>query len=122
MNSEFSIKLAKQLVESEEQFPVNFSDAVIWLGYTRKDSAKEKLTRNFEKVIDYSVTWRNVPHSQGSGASKVEEILLTVETFKSLGMMVGTEQGKKIRKYFLECEKVAKQVTSISPDLIQALL
>lgn len=122
MNNEFSIELAKKLVESEEQFPINFSDAVVWLGYTRKDSAKEKLVRNFEKGVDYSVTWRNVPHSQGSGASRVEEILLTVEALKSLGMMVGTEQGKKIRKYFLKCEEVAKQVTSISPDLTQALL
>lgn len=122
MNNEFSIELAQQLVNSKEQFPVDFSDAVIWLGYTRKDSAKEKLTRNFEKGVDYSVTWRNVPHSQGSGASRVEDIFLTVETLKSIGMMVGTEQGKKIRKYFLECEKVAKQVTSISPDLTQALL
>lgn len=38
-----------------------------------------------------------------------EKIELTVECFKSLGMMAGTEKGKAIRKYFLECERIAKQ-------------
>jgi phage anti-repressor protein len=119
---EFNKELALSLYKSSEEFPVEFSKAIEWLGYTRKDSAKEKLTRNFEKGIDYSVEWRNVPHSKGSGASRVEEIFLTVDTFKSLGMMVGTEKGKEIRKYFLECEKVAKRVTdTINPALLEVL-
>jgi hypothetical protein len=44
--------------------------------------------------------------------STKEVIRLTVETFKMWGMMSRTEQGKLIREYFLECEKVAKQKTS----------
>ena len=51
----------------------------------------------------------NVPHGNGLTASRTEFIYLTVECFKSLGMMAGTEQGKQIRKYFIECERIAKQ-------------
>lgn len=36
--------------------------------------------------------------------------MLTVDCFKSLGMMAGTEQGKKIRRYFLECERQLKHL------------
>ena len=115
----FSINLAKALIESTEEFPVDFDDAWQWIGYTRKDSAKEKLTRNFEKDLDYSAIWRSVAHSKGSTASRSEKIFLTVDAFKSFCMMAGTEKGKEIRKYFLECEKIAKQaiVQQVSPTL-----
>jgi hypothetical protein len=51
----------------------------------------------------------SVPHSNGLTASRTEFIYLTVDCFKSLGMMAGTQKGKEVRKYFLECEKIAKQ-------------
>lgn len=41
----FNLDLAKQLVDSKEEFPVLFDDAFVWLEYTRKDNAK----RAFEK-------------------------------------------------------------------------
>ena len=37
-----------------------------------------------------------------------QQIYLTVECFKMWGMMAGTQQGKEVRKYFLECERIAK--------------
>ena len=109
-NLSFSQELALTIYTSKETYPVDFEDAWQWLGYTRKDSAKEKLIRNFEEGLDYSAKWRSVAHGNGSTASRTEVIFLTVECFKSIGMMAGTSQGKAIRKYFLECEKVAKSV------------
>lgn len=106
---DFSINLAKALIESTEEFPVDFDEAWIWVGYTRKDSAKEKLTRNFEKGLDYSAKWRSVAHSKGSTASRSEKIFLTVDAFKSFCMMAGTDKGKDVRKYFLECERLLKE-------------
>lgn len=106
---DFNIELAKSLIGSGADFPVDFDLAWQWVGYTRKDSAKEKLIRNFEKGLDYSAIWRSVAHSNGSTASRTEQIFLTIDAFKAFGMMAGTSKGKEIRKYFLECEKVAKQ-------------
>jgi hypothetical protein len=49
--------------------------------------------------------------------STEREIRLTIEAFKSWGMMSRTEQGKLIRKYFLECEKTLKAQKFSQSDL-----
>jgi len=46
----------------------------------------------------------------GRGGQNREDIRLCVDCLKSLGMMAGTEKGKEIRHYFLECERIAKQL------------
>lgn len=102
----FSIELAQQYYESPEQFPVNFDDAWVWLGYSRKDNAKRILTTEFLQDVDFSSSLRKTP----SGGRPSETIMLTIDCFKSLGMLSGTEQGKQIRQYFLHCEKVLKQI------------
>lgn len=117
----FSQSLAQSLVDSEEQFPVDFELAWQWLGYSTKQKAKNKLTRNFEKNIDYLTKWLSVAHSNGLTASRTEQIMLTIDCFKSLGMMAGTEQGKEIRKYFLNCEQIVKQVIPAQNDRIREL-
>ena len=105
MTLTFNIELAQQLVESEDTFPVNLDDAAIWLGYSRKDSAVDSLKSYFEEGIDFSTSNRKT--SQGGRPSR--SYFLTVSCFKELGMLCKTSQGKQIRKYFLECEKIAKQ-------------
>lgn len=51
----FSIEIAQALFDSTEQFPVSLDDAWQWLGYSRKDSAKDMLIRNFDIDIDYQI-------------------------------------------------------------------
>ena len=104
----FNQESAIALYQSNDEFPVNFDDAWQWLGYSSKQSAKKKLLRNFEKGIDYLSKWMSVAHSNGLTASRTEEICLTIDCLKSLGMMAGTEQGRIIRKYFLECERTLR--------------
>lgn len=104
----FSKDLAQQLLDSEQTFVVDFDLAWVWLGYATKANAKRKLSKNLIKDKDYSSRWMNVAHSNSLSASKVEQIMLTVDAFKALGMMAGTEQGKKIREYFLDCERKVK--------------
>lgn len=50
------------------------------------------------------------------------QILLTIDCLKYWGMMCGTEKGKQIRKYFLECEKIAKQKEVLPQDYKSSLL
>jgi len=102
---DFSKDLALSLLESEEEYPVDFDDAWQWLGYATKQKAQKKLEQNFEKGSDYLT--KGLKSSTGGRPSEL--IILTVDCFKSLGMTAGTEQGKQIRKYFLQCEKIAKQ-------------
>lgn len=100
----FNRELAIALYQSSEDFPVDFDLAWQWLGYTRKDNAKRILVSEFEHGIDFSSEVRKT----SSGGRPTEFIMLSIDCFKSLGMMAGTEQGKAIRRYFLECERIAK--------------
>ena len=116
--NEFNIELAKQLVDSEEQFPVDLDQAVEWLGYAEKRNALDTLKSYFQEGVEFL---SSSPKSN-TGGRPSHSYYLTIETFKEMGMLCKTEKGKQIRIYFLQCEKVAKQITSISPDLTQALL
>ncbi len=106
---------ALTLLESTEPFPIDFDLAWQWIGYAKKPNAKDKLVRNFEEGVDYVVTQMREsvnysgfsPQELAANARK-EVIYLTVDCLKSLGVMAGTAKGKEIRKYFLECEKIAK--------------
>jgi phage antirepressor YoqD-like protein len=94
----------EQIAASADPFPVDFDQAWQWIGYTRKDTAKDALLRQFANSEDFT----SFPVETGNGGRPSERIMLTVECFKSFCMMAGTEQGKKVRAYFIECERRLK--------------
>ncbi|MEO0434985.1 MAG: hypothetical protein AAF151_25175 [Cyanobacteria bacterium J06656_5] len=105
----FSQSLAMAMMQSTDPFPVDFDDAWKWIGYTRKGDAKVALLNaGFIDGVDFRV-FRQTPKNSKGGRPK-EFITLTVDCFKSFGMMAGTEKGKQIRQYFLECEKRVKEI------------
>lgn len=106
---ELSGAIVKSFLESNEEFPVDFEDAWKWIGYSSKQAAKKKLSNNFEEGVDYLSKWIKTP----SGGRSSESIKLTIDCFKSLAMMAGTEQGRNVRKYFLDCEKDLKKAVQI---------
>ena len=106
-NQEISEEIAIYLWESEERFPVEFELAYSWLGYSTKASAKRKLVKYFRAYLDYKVFNQEVENSKGGRPE--ENIWLTVNCLKEMGMMAGTEIGWQVRQYFLQCEEKAKQ-------------
>lgn len=105
----FNIVLAQQLLDSDSKFPVSFDLAWQWIGFSRKDSAKRALLNSgFIENEDLHITVE--PTTIGiSGGDANEVIFLTIDCFKMWGMMAKTSQGRQIRGYFIECEKIAKQ-------------
>lgn len=104
-------------------FPVDFDAAWQWLGYSRKDNAKRfLLSCDFSVGTDLLI--REEPTTTGIQAKPKETICLTVECLKMWAMMSNTEQGKQVRRYFLECEKIAKAsvkpMTTCEMILVQA--
>ncbi|HCF28433.1 MAG TPA: hypothetical protein DEV81_14800 [Cyanobacteria bacterium UBA11049] len=102
------------LIKSENDFPVDFDIAWRWLGYNKKQQAKQKLVKNFEKDLDFEVFTQTSVNLidqglQPCGGRPKEVIKLTVECFKSLAMMAGTLKGKEVRRYFLQCEAELKR-------------
>ena len=106
---EFSHELALALFQSTDPFPVDFEQAWRWIGYSTKQKAKDKLFNNFEAGVDYIISPNQTVKRTGRGGQNREDIRLSIDCMKSLGMMAGTEKGKEIRHYFLECERIAKQ-------------
>ncbi|MBW4469245.1 MAG: hypothetical protein KME45_03170 [Stenomitos rutilans HA7619-LM2] len=52
-----------------------------------------------------------IESAPGGGSTHSEQIYLTVDCFKSLAMMAGTDRGKEVRQYFLNCERDLKSRT-----------
>lgn len=112
INYEFSIELAMDLYESQDLFPVDFDDAWKWIGWNQKQTGKNVLLNNFDEGLDFLGKGMKSP----SGGRPSEFIVLTIDCFKSLAMMAGTSKGREVRRYFLDCEKVAKQKTHQIPQ------
>jgi phage anti-repressor protein len=130
MNREFTFELAQQLHDSNQI--VDFDWAWQLLGYSRKDSAKRTLVSYFEAKFDYFVQLPEespaLPHDifhieveNSKPGRPAEKIYLTVECFKEMGMLAKSEEGKQIRKYFLQCEALAKQSVKAIPQLQQQI-
>lgn len=77
------------------------------------------LVKNFIEGVDYRITICRETREDGSFSHCYDKIETTVECFKSVAMMAGTEKGKEVRKYFLECEKALKNRNYEFHDLIR---
>lgn len=111
--SDLSFELVFEMVNSEQEFPVSLDDAWQWIGYSRKESAKDRLVKHFDEGVDYVVTapsFTGAVAISGFQAANKETILMSVDTFKQLAMMAGTQKGKEVRRYFLNCEKQLKEL------------
>ncbi|MEH1902507.1 MAG: hypothetical protein V7L04_14080 [Nostoc sp.] len=117
---QFTFETAEKLYYSTEKYPVDFEVAWKVLGYSRKDSAKRKLTSYFTQDTDYRIHIA-VESAPDGGLTHREDIYLTVECFKEMGMLAKSEVGKQIRKYFLTCEALAKQSVKAIPRLQQQI-
>lgn len=107
----FNQETALTLQTSGYTHPVDFDLAWVWLGYSSKQKALNKLKNksNFDEGMDFILTQTvKVQIEGGREVSRpFQQISLTIECFKSMGMMAGTEKGKEVRRYFLKCENAA---------------
>lgn len=97
----FSIEIARELINSGDRFPVNFNELWQWCGYKRKDYAKQTLIKNFERGLDFSAENRKTSNT----GRPSESIELTIDAAKQFAMLAQTDRGKMVRKYFLEVER-----------------
>lgn len=103
----FDLTLAQTIVESEDQFPIYFEEAWQWLEFSTKGNAKKSFDKaGFIENIDFEVFIQNKKNPLGG--RPLEIIKMSIECFKLWAMMVNTQKGNKVRLYFLECEKIAK--------------
>ncbi len=124
----FDTTIALTLLDSKQEFPVDFDRAWRWLGFSRKNNAKQSLFDcGFIEGVDLLIQQQlEAPTVTGwVNPNPKEKISLTIDCFKTWGMMANTPQGKEVRRYFLECEKAvratAARIAMPEPTLVPAL-
>lgn len=95
-----------------QEFPINLEHVYKMIGFAHKKNAKRTLENNFIKNEDYKVTV--LPREHGKFSE--ETILLNTDTFKNLCMIAKTENGKKIRKYYVKLENIYNQLIKEEMD------
>jgi phage anti-repressor protein len=97
-------KMVSELLNSSEEFPIDFEMAWQWAGYTNKRNAANKLKAHFEDGLEFSIMLSKNPE----GGRPSVSYSLTNDCFKMFCMMAGTGKGKEVRRYYIECEKRLK--------------
>jgi len=98
-----TVAFTRALQSTDNPYPIAFDEAWQWIGFSTKGNAKRVLDKNFEEGADYLVFINSDKNPQGGRST--HEIHLTTDCFKSFCMLAQTEQGKAVRRYFLEIEK-----------------
>ena len=100
--------LVFSIVKSEEEFPIDFDDAWKWIGYSTKGNGKRVFeSARFTEGDDFQIFIINDKKSE-RGRPR-QKIKLTADCFKTFCMMAGTQKGREVRAYFLNCEKELKR-------------
>ncbi|WP_301361841.1 antA/AntB antirepressor family protein [Stutzerimonas nitrititolerans] len=83
------------------------------------DWIKQRISQyGFEENADFSIvslkseTIRKYANGERKGVSKVSDYHLTLDMAKELSMVENNEQGRKARRYFIDCEKRASAPSS----------
>jgi 5-methylcytosine-specific restriction endonuclease McrA/phage anti-repressor protein len=102
--------LYQQAAASEQEFCIDLEGEAPdgrlvyeWMGYSRKDSATRSLSKLIEGV-DF-LLHTSVEQTTGRGGHNREAVLFSRDGFKRWGMAAGTDRGRQIQDYFLECER-----------------
>ena len=90
-------------IHDPNAFVIDLDDAVIWLGFTRRDNALRAVRNKLAVDVDF----KDIPQQRGNqpGRNK-ERYMLTVDAFKQLCMLAGTVKGATVRRYFVKMERV----------------
>jgi phage anti-repressor protein len=110
---QLSLDRVNQLTQSPAPYPVDFDHAWKWCGYSRKAHAKRALEAYLIKGSDFLQFEEKVP-TKGRPS---ENIRLSIEGFKMFAMIARTPQGRKVREYFIECERQLKASQTILPAI-----
>ncbi|NBU33736.1 hypothetical protein EB118_06120 [bacterium] len=92
--------------DPEKDFVIDMDNVWEWLGFSQKGHCKRAIMKHFKNDADYKVALSTPARRKNEGGFNKETVLLTVDTFKELCMLSGTDKSKEIRKYFLQMEKV----------------
>ena len=90
-------------------YPINLENVFHMIGFANKGNAMKTIKSNFTLDEDYKLLIIPREKKQNAGRSE-HEIMLNVDTFKSLCMLAKTDKGKEIRKYYVKLENIHNKI------------
>ena len=90
-------------------YPINLENVFHMIGFANKGNAMKTIKSNFTKDEDYKTSLLPKEKSRWGGSGS-EQIMLNVDTFKSLCMLAKTDKGKEIRKYYVKLENIHNKI------------
>lgn len=91
-------------------YPINLDHVFKMIGFANKGNAMKTIKSNFTIEEDYKIALFHTEKRKNEGGFNKEDIMLNVDTFKSLCMIAKTEKGKEIRKYYIKLENVNNKI------------
>jgi hypothetical protein len=106
----------KNLYKDYKPFVIDLDDVSFWLD-TVKGNLKNTLIESYNKLIDYKIISYNslLPNQKqkNQGGQNKEIILLTPDCFKMLCLRSKTKKAEKVRKYYIDLEKMIDEYKDI---------
>jgi phage anti-repressor protein len=101
---------AKKRQNCKELIQSNFEEETDYK-ILKNSSYKKFLECESKKIryTDISITESNFPEpAKGPSANTIKHLIVMPDAFRSLCMMINTDKGKQIRKYYITLEKLIK--------------
>lgn len=99
-----------KITESKNGRVVDAKELYLFLGYDITQWSRW-CVRNIEKN-NFAIN--GTDYVLLDQVSRTKEFALSIDFAKKISMMAKTNKGEEARVYFLECEKIAKSITSVS--------
>ena len=117
-----SLDFAKKFMftfDSQELCPINIDILIKMKVFNKKGNCKTMLIKHFILDTDFKLissasesSEAEKPRHGGAGKNK-ENIMLSVDCFKSMCMFSNSEQGKTVKLYYLDLERIFKRFITL---------
>jgi hypothetical protein len=92
-----------------DDFVSDLDDIWKWLGYNKKQKAKELLENNFKLDINYKKVF--TPEGKNSkGGRPSDKFMLNIKTFKKMCLKASTSKANEIHEYYIKLEETLHEV------------
>lgn len=110
-----------QLIQNNDgQNAVSARNLYTFLGYDLKNWKRwytKNIVNNDFAIESIDFQTLVIERSEYLKGNFSNDFALSIEFAKKISMMARTEKGEEARKYFIECEKIAKQSIQIQPQI-----
>ena len=93
----------------KDDFTVDLDSIWEWLGYNKKQKAKELLENYFKLDIDYKKVF--TPQGKNiKGGRPSDKFMMTIKTFKKMCLKATTKKASEIHEYFIKLEEIFHEI------------